>query len=262
MGRVRLLIAMPQVSLRFYQELNDFLPSPMRGRSFEKTFTPGQSVKHLIENLGVPHTEVEIILVNGQSVDLNRQLQQDDRIGVYPMFESLDVTPLLRLRPEPLRTPRFIADAHLGKLARHLRLLGFDTLFFNQAGDRDLVALSAGERRILLTRDRALLMHRVITHGCFIHAIEPQLQLRELIQRLDLERQCKPFTRCMTCNGRLQAVGKNRIEAKLPNRVRQTYNEFWRCSDCGRIYWKGGHYRQLRDFISTVAGTGLTQSEG
>ena len=243
---------MPKVTLRFYEELNDFLPGPMRKRSTEKAFLAGQSVKHLIEGLGVPHTEVEIILVNGRSVDLSYLLREGDRISVYPMFEALDVTPLLRLRDRPLRRPRFVADAHLGKLARHLRLVGFDTLFFNDAGDHRLVDISVEEQRTLLTRDRALLMHRAVTHGCYIHAIEPQRQLDELIRRLDLAGQIAPFTRCMVCNGGLQSVPKARIDDRLPNRVSQNYNEFWCCGDCQRIYWKGSHYRQLCAFIRTL----------
>ncbi|MCU7815977.1 MAG: Mut7-C ubiquitin/RNAse domain-containing protein [Candidatus Thiodiazotropha sp. (ex Rostrolucina anterorostrata)] len=158
---------MPQVSPRFYEELNDFLPGSLRKRTFEKEFTGTQSVKHLIENLGVPHTEVEIILVNGQSVDLSYPLQEGDRISVYPMFELLDILPLLRLRIKPMRDPCFMADAHLGKLSRYLRLLGFDCLFFNDAGDSNLARISVEQGRVLLTRDRGLLMRRNITHGCF-----------------------------------------------------------------------------------------------
>jgi uncharacterized protein with PIN domain len=244
---------MGQVSLRFYQELNDFLPGERRQRPFDYPLQPTQSVKHLIENLGVPHTEVEIILVNGRSVDFTYQPADGDRISVYPMFERLDVTPLLRLRPQPLREPRFIADAHLGKLARHLRLVGFDTLFFNDAGDDRLARISIDQGRILLTRDRALLMRRELTHGCFIHAIEPEQQLAELFRRLDLFRGMAPFTRCMECNGSLRAVAREQVVPLVPKRVAELYTEFWRCGDCARIYWKGSHYRELSALIERTA---------
>jgi uncharacterized protein with PIN domain len=237
------------ITLRFYEELNDFLPTVQRKRSFDYPLRPTQSVKHLIENLGVPHTEVEIILVNGRSVDFAYQPVDGDRISVYPMFECLDVTPLLQLRPQPLREPRFIADAHLGKLARHLRLIGFDTLFFNDAGDDRLIEISLLDRRILLSRDRALLMRRELTHGCFVHALNPEQQLAELFLRLDLYRGLKPFTRCMECNGRLLTVEKQEVLNLLPERVAERYTEFWRCSDCAKIYWKGSHYRELSAFI-------------
>ncbi len=241
------------ISLRFYAELNDFLPAELRKTPFDYPIAPTQSIKHLIEKLGVPHTEVEIILVNGCSVGFDYLPAAGDRISVYPMFERLDVTPLLKLRPEPLRDPRFVADAHLGKLARHLRLLGFDCLFFNDAGDDRLAEISVSERRILLTRDRALLMRREVTHGCFLHALNPQQQLEELINRLDLLRRVAPFTRCIECNGRLRAIDRQRVLPLLPKRVAELYTEFWRCSDCARVYWKGSHYRQLADFINRIA---------
>ncbi len=251
---------MGQVILRFYEELNDFLPEARRKRPFAYPIKPTQSVKHLIENLGVPHTEVEIILVDGRSVDFAYQPSNGDRISVYPMFERLDVSPLIRLRPRPLRDPRFIADAHLGKLARHLRLLGFDTLFFNDAGDDRLTRLSVAERRILLSRDRALLMRRELTHACFVHAIDPERQLTELLRRLDLFSSLAPFTRCMECNGRLLAVDRQQVLPLLPKRVAELYTEFWRCSDCAKVYWKGSHYRELTALVERTA-AGLSEKQ-
>ncbi|MEW8450671.1 MAG: Mut7-C RNAse domain-containing protein [Candidatus Thiodiazotropha sp.] len=244
---------MPEASLRFYEELNDFLPLRLRKRNFRCSFVQGEPVRHVIEGVGVPHTEVEVILVNGESVDFDYALQADDRVSIYPVFEALDVTPLLRLRPRPLRSLRFVADAHLGKLARYLRLLGFDCLFFNDAGDANLVRISKDEGRVLLTRDRGLLMHRILSHGCFIHGIEPRRQLQELVRRLQLENLCKPFTRCMECNGLLAAAEKRQIEDELPTNVRQHYDAFWRCDHCGRIYWQGSHYRELRAFIEGLS---------
>jgi uncharacterized protein with PIN domain len=247
---------MAWVSLRFYEELNDFLPVEQRKRAIDYPLRPDQSVKHLIENLGVPHTEVEIILVNGQSVDFAYRPRDGDRISVYPMFERLDVTPLLRLRPKPLRNTRFIADAHLCGLAKYLRLFGYDSLFFNDIGDDRLVEISLAERRILLTRDRALLMQREISHGCFIHALEPKVQISELFHRLDLFRGARPFTRCMACNGRLGIIEQQQVVSLVPKRVSELYTEFWRCSDCAKIYWKGSHYRQLAMFVRQVLSDG------
>ncbi|MEW8507571.1 MAG: Mut7-C RNAse domain-containing protein [Candidatus Thiodiazotropha sp.] len=243
---------MPVASLRFYEELNDFLPQGLRKRKFIHRYSQGEPIKHVIESVGVPHTEVEVILVNGESVDFDYLLQADDRVSIYPLFESMDVSPLLRLRPEPLRRLRFIADAHLGRLARYLRLLGFDCLFFNDAGDSKLVSISVDEGRVLLTRDRGLLMHRNLTHGCFIHATEPRQQLKEILRRLQLEALCNPFTRCMECNGLLVAEDKKRIEAELPENVRRHYNEFRCCDQCARIYWKGSHFRELQAFIASL----------
>ena len=242
---------MPTVTLRFYEELNDFLPSPWRKRDIERQIQPGESLKHLIEAMGVPHTEVEVVLVNGDSVGLDQQLQGGERISVYPLFESLDVTPLLRLRERPLRTPKFVTDAHLGKLTRYLRLVGIDILFFNDIGDQRLVEISVSERRILLTRDRALLMRRTITHGRYVHAIEPWLQLAEVVERLDLAGQIRPFSRCMVCNGSIVAAQKDLIEEELPDQVIRQHDQFWRCRDCQKIYWQGSHYSNL---LKSIAG--------
>lgn len=243
---------MPRVTLRFYAELNDFLPGPLRQQAIEQEIRAGEQLKHLIETMGVPHTEIEVILLNGHSVGFDHLLHDGDRISVYPMFESMDVRPLLRLRERPLRAPKFITDAHLGKLARYLRLLGFDTLFFNDIGDHQLVKISIDEKRTLLTRDRALLMHRAITHGCYVHAIEPRMQMVEVVERLDLSGQIAPFSRCMVCNGNIVSEAKHHIEEMLPEQVARRHDEFWRCSDCRKVYWKGSHYHQLLESIATI----------
>jgi len=243
---------MPSALFRFYEELNDFLAPRRRKRDIVLSFEPPVPVRHLVENLGVPHTEVELILVHGRSVGLEQPLHDGDRVSVYPMFEALDVSPLLRIRPRPLRDPRFIADAHLGKLAHYLRLLGFDALFSNDAGDARLAALAAADGRVLLSRDRALLMHRKVQHGCYIRFLEPREQLLQVLRRLDLVRNIRPFTRCMECNGRLQRVDKQQIESDLPIGVARHYNAFWRCTGCARLYWQGHHYQAMRAWIDEL----------
>jgi len=237
---------------RFYEELNDFLPAAQRKRDLALEFDPPVPVRHLIETFGVPHTEVEVILLNGQSVDLNHPVQDGDRVSVYPMFEALDVTPLLRLREHPLRDLRFVVDAHLGKLARYLRMLGFDTLFENDWGDRELAAISAEQQRILLTRDRDLLMHRIITHGCYVRSGGSLDQLEYVVRRLDLCRVIRPFSRCMSCNGPLGPVEKQEIQDQLLDDTRKAFNEFWRCCDCGKVYWKGSHYQRMYGVIENL----------
>ena len=202
-----------------------------------------------METLGVPHTEVELILVNGESVDLERPIASGDRVSLYPMFEAMDISPLLRFRQDPLRQTRFVADAHLGKLARLLRLLGFDTLFENDCGDDALVQAARMGGRILLTRDRALLMRREADHGCFIRAVNPEDQLRYVVRRLDLFRQFRPFTRCMRCNGGLEPVERDEVAAGLPPAVYRAFDRFWRCGGCGQVYWRGSHYERLRGFV-------------
>jgi len=235
---------MAQVQIRFYEELNDFLAPELRKRTFDHDFERRTSVKDMIESFGVPHTEVEIILVNGQSVGFSHIVQDGDRISVYPVFESLDVTPLIRLRPEPLRIPKFVLDTNLGRLARYLRLLGFDCLYENDFEDAVVAKISSEQQRTLLTRDRALLQRRIITHGYFVRAVRPRLQVPEVLSRFDLYRLVTPFSRCIRCNGALQDVDKATIEDRLEPKTRKYFDTFRICTGCGQIYWQGSHYER------------------
>lgn len=241
-----------QISICFYEELNDFLPPERRKTAFAHTLRNAGSVKDLIESLGVPHTEVDLILVNGASVDFHYRVQDGDRISVYPVFESLDITPLTHLRPAPLRVVRFVLDTHLGRLAAYLRMLGFDTLYRNDYDDPALARISAEEHRILLTCDRRLFMHTQITHGYCVRARRPQAQLQEIVARFDLFGARRPFTRCMHCNGLIQPIDKDAVAERLPPRTRAYYHEFLHCPACGRIYWKGSHYLRMQQLIDTL----------
>lgn len=243
---------MATATFRLYEELNDYLPRASRKRELRVSFEPPCPVRHLVEGLGVPHTEIELILVDGVSVDLERPLRGGERVAVYPMFEALDVAPLLRLRPAPLRQPRFFADAQLGRLAQLLRLLGFDTLYENRIDDAELVRRAGAERRTILSRDRALLMRRAVSHGCHIRDDDPRRQLVYVVHRCDLVDQARPFTRCMECNGLLEAVDKTEILARLEPVTRDVYDRFWRCTGCGHIYWEGSHYRRLQSLVERV----------
>ena len=179
---------MVAVTFRFYEELNDFLAPDRRGREFTCTCARAATTKHMIGSLGVPHTEIELLLVNGESVGFDCLLADGDRVAVYPKFEALDIVPLLRVRERPLRVMRFVADAHLGGLARLLRMIGFDTLHDNHYVDDEIERISRAEGRIVLTRDRDLLKRRGITHGCYVHAVRSAQQLSEIVDRLDLAR--------------------------------------------------------------------------
>jgi uncharacterized protein with PIN domain len=242
------------VTLRFYAELNDFLEPARRQVAFEQASTGRESVREVIEAVGVPHTEVDLILVHGRSVDFSYRVGQGDRISVFPVFESLDITPLLEVRPEPLRQTRFVLDAHLGRLATYLRLMGFDTLYRNDYDDPELVRISVGEARVLLTRDRQLLKRRALTHGYSVRETNPRQQLVEVLERLDLRRAAAPFTRCLRCNERLRSVPKEAILERLPPRTRRDYDEFRICRGCDRVVWQGSHYRRMRRFVDAVLG--------
>ena len=240
---------MATAKFRFYEELNDFLPSDRRKVEFSHGFERRSSIKDMIEAFGVPHPEIDLILVNGQSVDFSYIVADGDRVSVYPVFECLDVSPLLRLRPEPLRNPRFVVDCNLGRLARYLRLLGLDTLYRNNYTDDEVANISQQQHRIILTRDRRLLLRKIISHGLFVRAVQPREQAREVIARLDLHRNIKPFTRCTHCNAVLHSVEKQRIEHHLQPKTRQYYHQFLQCPDCGQIYWRGSHYERAQRLI-------------
>lgn len=242
------------VSFRFYAELNDFLPVSKRQRTFSHAFELSASVKDMIEAQGVPHTEVDLILVHGESVDFSYLVQDGDRISVFPVFESVDITPLVKVRPQPLRETRFVLDVHLGRLARYLRMLGFDTLFRNDYTDVELAHISSGESRILLTRDRGLLKRSIVTHGYCLRTTDPRRQLTEVLHRFDLFGAIKPFQRCLRCNGLLEPVDKAAIVDRLAPQTRQHYDEFHRCQVCEHIYWPGSHYARMERFIDTVVG--------
>jgi uncharacterized protein with PIN domain len=187
-----------------------------------------------------------------ESVDFNYLVQNGDRISVYPVFESLDISPLKHCQPKPLRNPCFVLDVHLGRLAAYLRMLGFDTLYRNDYDDPTLATISVDEQRILLTCDRLLLMRKQITHGYFVRARQPQKQLIEILSRFDLYNNQKPFTRCMHCNGKTRPVKKQEIEDQLLAETKKYYNEFFQCEKCNKIYWKGSHYLKMQDMINNI----------
>ena len=245
---------MATASFRFYEELNDFLAPERRRREFSAPCARAATAKHMIEALGVPHTEVEMILVNGESAGFERLLQDGDRVAVYPRFEALDITPLLRVRERPLRVTRFVADAHLGGLAHMLRMAGFDTLYRNDYRDREIADIAEREGRIILTRDRELLKYRGVTHGCYVHALKPAQQFRELAERLDLARSFNPFTLCLECNAPLHPVDKQRVLERLPPSVRANYQRFTACDSCGRVFWEGSHWRRMQALLSESVG--------
>jgi uncharacterized protein with PIN domain len=261
---------MRKVCFRFYAELNDFLPGNRANRnagkrSFSYEYRGHPSAKDAIEALGVPHTEVDLILANGESVDFDYHLREGDRIAVYPVFESLDISPLVRLRPtsgseRPLRRTAFVLDVHLGKLARLLRMLGFDALYRNDYEDGEIVEVAQHERRIILTRDRGLLMRGAVTHGYWVRATAPIAQAHEVVRRFDLHDQVQPFTRCLRCNGLLEPVAAEAVRDQVPPRAAawceaKGIYEYYRCADCGQVYWPGTHHERMRRTIARIVDT-------
>jgi uncharacterized protein with PIN domain len=248
--------------LRFYEELNDFLPAEARKRDLQVDIDRSRSVKDAIESLGVPHTEVDLIVVDGRSVDFAHLLRGGERVAVYPMFEAFDIAPLVRLRPRPLRDPRFVADVHQAKLARHLRMAGFDTQWSNDWDDDEIVRRSGADRRTILTRDKGMLRRRDVQRGYFVRATESEAQLAEVVRGLQLESLLAPFTRCRECNTPLEGVAKEVVIERLPEQVRKLYDRFKRCPGCARVYWEGTHFDRMAGVLARLNAQFPTRTRG
>lgn len=239
---------MSQVIFRFFAELGDFLPSLRGQKILRHSFTGRASVKHLIEALGVPHTEVALIQANGRPVDFTYLVQDNDWVDVYPISSVHEVDPgviLNGLEGEP----RFLLDNHLGRLAVYLRMLGFDVLYRNDYQDEELAQVACAEGRTLLTRDRRLLMRSAVTSGYWVRSKIPRDQLREVVDRFNLAHAADPFRRCLRCNGALQPVEKAAVLDRLEPLTRLYFDEFHICLDCEQIYWKGSHYERMQKLI-------------
>jgi uncharacterized protein len=236
---------------RFYAELNAFLAPALRQQRFSRVCPRDASVKHMIEALGVPHTEVELILVNGEPVDFSHRLSDGERVSIYPRFIALGVASPVPLRPTPAGQ-RFIADAHLGLLAKHLRMLGFDVLYRNDYSDAEVARIAAADERIVLTRDRDLLIRKEIVHGCYLHALAADEQVREVMRRFDLAPSVRALSRCLSCNGMLRVVDKSAVAHHVPQHSRHVYQRFYECDCCAQVYWEGSHVVRMRARVARM----------
>ncbi|MBI3958777.1 MAG: twitching motility protein PilT [Chloroflexi bacterium] len=236
-------------SFTFDAELSDFLPTARRNRRLTYHFNDNPSIKDAIEAQGIPHTEVGWLAVNGGPVGFDYQLQNGDGVDVGPVNGSPGVAAPLPLRAQPPEVWRFVLDVYLGKLARLLRLLGCDALYRNDYHDREIVQVSVAEGRAVLTRDRRLLHARVLEHGYWVRSTDPEVQLAEVIRRFHLRGQTAPFSRCLACNGVMEAVPKEAVLEELEPKTRRYYWEFWRCAACGKLYWQGSHFDRLVDLV-------------
>jgi uncharacterized protein with PIN domain len=239
------------VSVRFYGSLNDFLP-PARRQSTLVCEVDSPSIKDLVEALGVPHPEIDLLVVDGQPVDFGYRVRDGDRVAVYPRIRTFDLGDTVRLQPRAQSEPRFIADVHLGRLAAYLRLAGFDAKYRNDYSDDEIAAISAQEDRVVLTRDVGVLKHGIVKRGYFVRETQPARQLVEALRYFNLVAIAAPFTRCIRCNSRLHPVAKDSVRDLLPPRTREHYQEFSRCATCARVYWQGSHYSRMKLLIETA----------
>jgi len=245
---------MLRVTLRLYGDLNPLLFRDFAGPSVERQLAVPTSVKDLIEGCGVPHTEVDLILANDQPIDFSFLVQEDQQISVYPFFNHIDIAAGERLQQPTLPHNRFLADANLGKLARYLRMAGFDTAYIQGQSDEEIISQMLGEKRALLSRDRKLLMHKVIEYGYLPRSDDPAEQLQEVVRRFSLADNINPFSRCPHCNGVLQSVSKKDIIDRLEPLTKKYFDDFSQCPNCGQIYWAGSHRRRLDHRVKKVLG--------
>jgi uncharacterized protein with PIN domain len=229
---------------RFHGELNDLLPALLRHRAFQRTAAQHATVRHAIEALGVPHTEFGTVLINGHVAEPGRQICDSDLIEAYPaaFIAAAGGSP----------EPRFLADAHLGGLAKRLRLLGFDTLLASNAPDRALAELADTERRILLSRDRELLKHRRVAQGRYVRALGTDEQMREVVSHFGLRGRLRPFSRCLECNSALREATRSEVAEGLPRSVAASQQRFTVCTGCNRVYWPGSHWERLRAVVDSA----------
>lgn len=239
----------------FYGILNDFLPAQQRAVDFSQSISQRVAVKDVIESLGVPHPEIGLLLANGQSIDFTYLVQAGDSFQVYPLFDLPTVGVTSLVQPPALATYQFVLDTHLGRLATYLRMLGIDALYRNDYTDPELAQISSTTNRVLLTRDRELLMRSNVTYGYYVRNTNPKQQLSELVTRYNLADQASPFQRCLVCNGLLMPLAKETVLEQLPPLVRDGQQRFWRCESCGRLYWEGTHFQRMQAFIQEVLHT-------
>jgi hypothetical protein len=248
---------MKAVSIRFYEELNDFLPHNKKKKRYDIRLYSRQTVKDLIESQGVPHTEIDLILINGEPASFGQILHEGDEISVYPVFETLNISGITQLENRPLRDTGFILDVHLGRLAKYLRAMGFDTLYRNNYSDNEIVEISNRDKRIILTRDKGLLMRNAVQRGYWVRNTRVKDQVLEIIRKFDLFQMITPFKRCMECNGLIEPVTKESIIHLIQPRTKKYYNKFFQCTGCRKVYWQGSHYGRMNQFIMGVAKSGV-----
>ncbi|NDJ33871.1 MAG: Mut7-C ubiquitin/RNAse domain-containing protein [Chloroflexi bacterium] len=249
---------MNRARFRFHEELNDFLPRRKRHTTIVHPFDWRASIKDMIESLGVPHSEIEAILVHDQPVGFDHIVADGDDVIVFPRFEDAlhtdgSALPVeSRLRPPIPPKPRFVLDIHLGRLAAYLRMLGFDSVWRNDIHDEELAQVAHDERRVLLTRDVGCLKRSPVIYGYFVRSTNPKKRIAEVMDRFNLAEQVELFKHCMKCNGLVKRVDKTAVMDRLTHETADHFDEFHLCLSCERIYWKGSHYQRMQKLIAEL----------
>ena len=243
---------MNTATLRFYSRLNLFLPPDKKQKEIFFNFSSKVSIKDVIESLGPPHTEVSLILVNQTPVDYQYCLRDKDFISVYPRFYDFDISSVSKVKAPDWAGEKFLADIHLKKLAKWMRMLGFDTQVAPPGDDRQVIRIAKAENRMLLTRDMELLKQKETGPSYYIEKVFPLDQLKEVAIRFELITKATPFSRCLECNYSLKVVPKAEVLESLPEKVREGEGPFNLCPGCKRVYWKGTHYQKMEGILKAV----------
>jgi uncharacterized protein len=153
-------------------------------------------------------------------------------------------------------TPKFIADINVGKLAKMLRMMGFDTLIFKGADDADMLTLAAAEDRIVLSRDTRLMERRGIARGkikaILIKSDKAAEQIKQVMETLHIRETPQPFVLCLECNERLVPRTKEEVAGRVPEYVFKTQQEYMECPACCRVYWKGTHWEKMTEKLNKL----------
>jgi uncharacterized protein len=224
----------------FLGRLKDFLRRDQRDQMIAVDFRERQSIKHLAESLGVPHPEIGAVWVNGQDEAVDTITQDGDRVEVHPVPNGSPIA------------PRFVLDNHLGRLTAYLRMLGFDCLYSKDDDDEELAATAQREERILLSRDRRLLMRKSVTYGYCLRSLDSLEQLAEVIRCFDLTSRMAPFHRCLRCNHLLEPASKESVLDRLEPLTKLYFDEFMLCPNCKQVYWKGSHFERMQGIVEKI----------
>jgi uncharacterized protein len=238
---------------RFHFSLIDFLAPAQRNSWVMREFEGAPAIKDVIEAIGVPHTEIDVLLVNCKPVTTAYQLKAGDEVEIYPASVHTMWPTAITLLPVLPENPAFIVDVHLGKLARLLRMLGFDTLYNESYSEKEMVTIATTENRILLSRGVGIFKHKNIRHGYWLRSQLPEEQLHEVVSYYKLPTRITPFTRCMGCNGLVEPVAKDIVVDLLPPKTKLYYHEFYQCGNCRHVYWKGSHYKRMLESVNSFS---------
>jgi len=237
--------------IQYSEKLRDLFRKSQEQLRFD--FIPDHnSVKHWIEFFHVPHTEVGGVFVDGRSVDFSYKPQPADEIFVEALLGPVDVTKPTNLRALPYPAYRFIVDECVKNLAAKLRMIGCDVVSESRFNDRQIVEISAVEKRVILTRDRGLLKRKDAVWGRLIRNTDSEEQFKEVIHFFGLSQLPQALTTCLVCNGKITSVRKDEVLHLIGPKTRLYYDEFSRCDQCGKIYWEGSHYTKMKENLKEL----------